>query len=75
MMGLKFKEMSPGHGRVDSGGRSRLQWKENAGKNVSIVSRNMEFYNHYCVSVFVFLCLVSFTLVGWSSLSAWALAS
>ena len=54
-MGLKFELVSTGHGRVDSGGRGRLQWKENAGKNVSLVSHNMEldiYYNHFCVCVF-----------------------
>ena len=41
-VGLKLEQMSSGHRRVDSGGRGGFQWKENAGKNVSLVSRNME---------------------------------
>ena len=48
---MKFEQMSTGHKRVDFCGRGGLQWKENADKNVSLVSHNMELqiFNHFCV--------------------------
>ena len=55
-MAEAWTDVYTGHRRVDSCGRGRLQWKENAGKNVSLVSRNMELYifNHFCVCVCAF---------------------
>ena len=57
-VGLKLEQMSSGHRRVDSGGRGGFQWKENAGKNVSLLSHNLELYNHCCVCVCVCVCVL-----------------